>query len=346
MEKNDSPLQHPSISVVVPCYNEEESLPIFARELARVTAELMALPTPPRSLELILVDDGSTDRTLEVIHGLAERDDLPYQVRWTSFSRNFGKESGLYAGLEAARGDLVATMDADMQDPPALLPQMYSDLLTGAWDSIATRRVDRAGEPPIRSAFARLFYRIINRISDADIVDGARDFRLMTRPVVDAVLAMAERNRFTKGIYGWVGFRTKWLPYENVDRAAGETKWSFFKLALYALDGVAAFSTMPLAIASVLGGLFCIIALVMAIVVVVRAIMFGDPVAGWPSLMTAILLVGGAQLLCLGVIGQYLAKAYVETKHRPIYLARERGEGPLPQTGAKGAASAEKDVRS
>lgn len=346
MEKNDSPLQHPSISVVVPCYNEEESLPIFARELARVTAELMALPTPPRSLELILVDDGSTDRTLEVIHGLAERDDLPYQVRWTSFSRNFGKESGLYAGLEAARGDLVATMDADMQDPPALLPQMYSDLLTGAWDSIATRRVDRAGEPPIRSAFARLFYRIINRISDADIVDGARDFRLMTRPVVDAVPAMAERNRFTKGIYGWVGFRTKWLPYENVDRAAGETKWSFFKLALYALDGVAAFSTMPLAIASVLGGLFCIIALVMAIVVVVRAIMFGDPVAGWPSLMTAILLVGGAQLLCLGVIGQYLAKAYVETKHRPIYLARERGEGPLPQTGAKGAASAEKDVRS
>lgn len=346
MEKNDSPLQHPSISVVVPCYNEEESLPIFARELARVTAELMALPTPPRSLELILVDDGSTDRTLEIIHGLAERDDLPYQVRWTSFSRNFGKESGLYAGLEAALGDLVATMDADMQDPPALLPQMYSDLLTGAWDSIATRRVDRAGEPPIRSAFARLFYRIINKISDADIVDGARDFRLMTRPVVDAVLAMAERNRFTKGIYGWVGFRTKWLPYENVDRAAGETKWSFFKLALYALDGVAAFSTMPLAIASVLGGLFCIIALVMAIVVVVRAIMFGDPVAGWPSLMTALLLVGGAQLLCLGVIGQYLAKAYVETKHRPIYLARERGEGPLPQTGAKGATPAEKDVRS
>lgn len=346
MEKNDSPLQRPSISVVVPCYNEEESLPIFARELARVTAELMALPTPPRSLELILVDDGSTDRTLEVIHGLAERDDLPYQVRWTSFSRNFGKESGLYAGLEAARGDLVATMDADMQDPPALLPQMYSDLLTGAWDSIATRRVDRAGEPPIRSAFARLFYRIINKISDADIVDGARDFRLMTRPVVDAVLAMAERNRFTKGIYGWVGFRTKWLPYENVDRAAGETKWSFFKLALYALDGVAAFSTMPLAIASVLGGLFCIIALVMAIVVVVRAIMFGDPVAGWPSLMTAILLVGGAQLLCLGVIGQYLAKAYVETKHRPIYLARERGEGPLPQPSSKGAHAAEKDVRS
>ena len=196
--------------------------------------------------------------------------------------------------------------------------------------------VDRVGEPPVRSAFARLFYRIINRISDADIVDGARDFRLMTRPVVDAVLAMGERNRFTKGIYGWVGFRTKWLPYENVDRAAGETKWSFLKLAVYALDGVAAFSTTPLAIASVLGVLFCLLALVLTVVVVVRAILFGDPVAGWPSLMTAILLVGGAQLLCLGVIGQYLAKTYVETKHRPIYLAREQGEGPLPR-GRKNA---------
>lgn len=331
MEKERSAPWRPAVSVVVPCYNEEESLPIFARELARVTEQLMELDTPPQLLELILVDDGSKDRTLEVIHDLAARDDLPYQVRWTSFSRNFGKEPALYAGLEATRGDFVATMDADMQDPPSLLPQMYADLLTGQWDSIATRRVDRVGEPPVRSAFARLFYRIINRISDADIVDGARDFRLMTRPVVDAVLAMGERNRFTKGIYGWVGFRTKWLPYENVDRAAGETKWSFFKLAVYALDGVAAFSTTPLAIASVLGVLFCLLALVLTVVVVVRAILFGDPVAGWPSLMTAILLVGGAQLLCLGVIGQYLAKTYVETKHRPIYLAREQGEGPLPR---------------
>ena len=219
MEKERSAPWSPAVSVVVPCYNEEESLPIFARELARVTEQLMELDTPPRLIELILVDDGSKDRTLEVIHDLAARDDLPYQVRWTSFSRNFGKEPALYAGLEATRGDFVATMDADMQDPPSLLPQMYADLLTGQWDSIATRRVDRVGEPPVRSAFARLFYRIINRISDADIVDGARDFRLMTRPVVDAVLAMGERNRFTKGIYGWVGFRTKWLPYENVDRA-------------------------------------------------------------------------------------------------------------------------------
>ena len=334
----------PDLSVVVPCYNERESLPAFADELSRVLGPMRA--EKGLCFELVLVDDGSSDGTLDVMRSLAERDDLPCQVRWISFSRNFGKESALIAGLEAARGACVATMDADLQDPPSLLPEMYDLLCAGDCDSVATRRVTRAGEPPIRSACARLFYRVINRISDADIVDGARDFRLMTRPVVDAVLAMAERNRFTKGIYGWVGFRTKWLPYENVDRAAGETKWSFFKLALYALDGVAAFSTMPLAIASVLGGLFCIIALVMAIVVVVRAIMFGDPVAGWPSLMTAILLVGGAQLLCLGVIGQYLAKAYVETKHRPIYLARERGEGPLPQPSSKGAHAAEKDVRS
>lgn len=329
METIDVREQSSTISVVVPCYNEEESLPIFADALADVVRG-MRERWSRISVELVIVDDGSSDCTLDVVHCLAERNDLPYQVRWVSFSRNFGKESALYAGLEASRGSFVATMDVDMQDPPALLPQMYEDLLSGQWDSVATRRVDREGEPPIRSAFARLFYRIINRISDADIVDGARDFRLMTRPVVDAVLSMAERNRFTKGIYGWVGFRTKWIPYENVERAAGETKWSFFKLARYALDGVAAFSTVPLAIASLLGGAFCILALVMAAVVVVRAALFGDPVAGWPSLMTAILLVGGAQLLCLGVIGQYLAKAYVETKHRPIYLARERGEGREP----------------
>ena len=319
----------PTISVVVPCYNEEESLPIFSEALASVVRDMWER-WPDLTVELVLVDDGSSDRTLGVIHGMADRGDLPYHVRWVSLSRNFGKESALYAGLETARGTCVATMDADMQDPPSLLPRMYADLETGEWDSVATRRVDRAGEPPVRSAFARLFYRIINRISDADVVDGARDFRLMTRPVVDAVLSMAERNRFTKGIYGWVGFRTEWIPYENVERAAGQTKWSFFGLARYALDGVAAFSTAPLALASLLGGAFCVLALVMAVIVVVRAALFGDPVAGWPSLMTAILLVGGAQLLCLGVIGQYLAKAYVETKHRPIYLARERGEGPKP----------------
>lgn len=317
------------LSVVVPCYNEEESLPILVIALSDVVSMIRSR-WQKLSVELVLVDDGSTDGTAGVMRSLAGRDDLPFQVHYLLLSRNFGKESGLYAGLQAARGDYVCTMDADMQDPPSLLPEMLEMLLTGKWDSVATRREDREGEPPIRSAFARTFYRIINRISDADIVDGARDFRLMTRQMVDAVLSMAERNRFTKGIYGWVGFRTKWLPYENVERSAGESKWNFWGLARYAIDGIVAFSTAPLALASLLGALFCVLALTCAAFVVVRAALFGDPVDGWPSLMTAILLVGGAQLLCLGVIGQYLAKTYMEAKRRPIYLVREEGEGPAP----------------
>lgn len=324
----------PDLSVVVPCYNERESLPAFADELSRVLGPMRA--EKGLCFELVLVDDGSSDGTLDVMRSLAERDDLPCQVRWISFSRNFGKESALIAGLEAARGACVATMDADLQDPPSLLPEMYDLLCAGDCDSVATRRVTRAGEPPIRSACARLFYRVINRISDADIVDGARDFRLMSRPMVDAVLSLGERNRFTKGIYGWVGFRTVWLPYENVERVAGETKWSFFKLAAYALDGITAFSTAPLAFASVMGIALCVVALAFAIFVIVRAALFGDPVDGWPSLMTVILLVAGVQLLCLGVIGQYLAKTYLETKRRPLYLVRERGEGPCARETGDG----------
>lgn len=327
------------LSVVVPCYNEEESLPILAEALSEVAID-MRRRWPALAFELVLVDDGSSDGTADAMRALAARAGLPYQVRYILLSRNFGKESALYAGLEAARGDFVCTMDADMQDPPSLLPEMYAALLTGEWDSVATRRVSREGEPPVRSAFARLFYRVINRVSDADVVDGARDFRLMTRQMADAVLSVAERNRFTKGIYGWVGFRTKWLPYKNVERAAGETKWSFWGLARYAVDGIVAFSAAPLALASLLGALFCVLALACAVFVVVRAALFGDPVGGWPSLMTAVLLVGGMQLLCLGVMGQYLARTYVEAKRRPIYVVREEGEGAVPAGDSGGGADA------
>lgn len=328
MGKSDSGL----LSIVVPCYNEEESLPILANALSEVVGE-MQVRWPALSIELVLVDDGSADGTAAEMRMLSSRDGLPYRVRYLILSRNFGKEGALLAGLSAAHGSWVCTMDADMQDPPALLPQMFADLLTGEWDSVATKRVTREGEPPVRSAFARLFYRIINRLSDADVVDGARDFRVMSRAFVDAVLSMPERNRFTKGIYGWVGFRTKWIPYENVERAAGETKWSFWSLARYAVSGIVGFSTAPLAIASVLGLIFCLLALAMAVVVVVRAALFGDPVSGWPSLMTVVLLIGGAQLLCLGVIGQYLARTYVEAKRRPQYIVREEGGQPTEGVG-------------
>lgn len=305
------------ISVVVPCYNEEQALPYFIQEIQRVAA-LMA--EKQVDLEVLLVNDGSRDGTLTLLRQYAKQ----YQnVRYLSFSRNFGKEAAMYAGLEHARGDYVAMMDADMQDPPALLPQMYDILQTGEYDSVATRRVSRKGEPPIRSFFARMFYKLINRISDADIVDGARDYRLMSRPMVDAILSMKEYNRFSKGIFGWVGFRTHWLPYENVERVAGETKWSFFKLFRYSLEGIVAFSTAPLAIASVLGLLVCLVAVVALVVVLVKTVAFGDPVAGWPSMMCIILFLGGIQLLTMGIMGQYLAKTYLETKKRPIYLLAE-----------------------
>ncbi|HIZ55746.1 MAG TPA: glycosyltransferase family 2 protein [Firmicutes bacterium] len=305
------------LSAVVPCYNEESALPLFYTAFCRVTEQLSEL-----SFELIFVDDGSSDQTLQEMRALAEKDS---RVRYLSFSRNFGKEAALYAGLQAARGDYVAVMDVDLQDPPELLVDMYRSLTQEGVDCVATRRVTRKGEPPIRSFFARMFYWLINRISKAEIVDGARDFRLMTRQVVDAILSISEYNRFSKGIFGWVGFRTKWLEYENVERAAGTTKWSFWKLLVYSLDGIVAFSTAPLAIASVIGFLFCIVGFITLCIIIMKTLIFGDPVSGWPSLACLIVFIGGLQLFCIGILGQYLSKTYLETKRRPIYILKEQG---------------------
>ena len=309
------------ISIVVPCYNEEAALPLFYQEVCRVAGEMA-----PVEFEFLFVDDGSRDGTLPLLRQLAAQD---ARVRFLSFSRNFGKEAGMLAGLQHAKGDFVALMDADLQDPPALLPELYRAVTEEGYDCAATCRTTRQGEPPIRSFFAKLFYKIINRISDADIVDGARDYRLMRRSVVDAILSLGEYNRFSKGIFGWVGFRTKWVPYENVERAAGETKWSFWKLLLYSLEGIVAFSTAPLAIASVLGVLLCFGSAVAIVVVVCKTLLFGDPVGGWPSTMCVLLFFSGVQLFCTGILGQYLAKTYLETKRRPVYLVRETEEGVL-----------------
>ena len=318
------------ISVVVPCYNEEQALPYFIPELQQV-AQTMEKQYQV-ALEVLLVNDGSKDGTLSLMRTYARQYET---VRYLSFSRNFGKEAAIYAGLEHAKGDYVAIMDADMQDPPALLPQMYEILRDEPYDSVATRRVNRAGEPHIRSFFARTFYKLINHISDADIVDGARDYRLMKRAMVDAILSMKEYNRFSKGIFGWVGFRTKWLPYENVQRVAGETKWSFWRLFRYSIEGIVAFSTVPLAVASVFGILTCLCAALALCFILVRTLLFGDPVSGWPSMMCVMLFLGGIQLLSIGVIGQYLAKTYLETKHRPIYILQESSDGTKKDEGVQ-----------
>ena len=303
------------LSLVVPAYNEEEALPIFYREARKVEEQL-----PQVEIEYLFVDDGSVDGTMDVIRRLHEEDP---RVHYVSFSRNFGKEAAIYAGLENAAGDYVAILDADLQDPPALLPEMLRIVTEEGYDCVGSRRVSRKGEPPIRSWFARMFYRIMNRISSADVVDGARDFQLMNRKVVSAILSMKEYNRFSKGIFGWVGFKKKWLEYENIERAAGETKWSFWKLLLYALDGIVAFSTMPLVIASVMGILFCVLAFAAIIFIIIRTLVFGDPTSGWPSMVWIIMLVSGVQLLCIGILGQYMAKTYLETKRRPLYLVEE-----------------------
>ena len=302
------------ISLVVPCYNEEEVIKIFYNEIQKIKKDFDNV-----CFEIIFVNDGSRDKTLELMRELSNNDD----VRYVSFSRNFGKEAAMYAGLETSTGDYVAIMDADLQDPPALLKEMYEILESGEYDSVATRRVTRKGEPVIRSFFARLYYKIINKISKTEIVDGARDFRLMTRQMVNAVLEVKEYNRFSKGIFSWVGFRTKWLEYENVERAAGETKWSFWKLFLYSLDSIVAFSTVPLSIASVMGILFCFVAFLIIIFIIVRTLIYGDPTSGWPSMVCIMFFIGGVQLLCIGVIGQYLSKAYLEVKKRPIYIVAE-----------------------
>lgn len=304
------------LSLVVPAYNEEDALPIFYEEVLKVEKELSGV-----ELEFLFVDDGSKDGTLEVLRELGKKDS---RVHYVSFSRNFGKEAAIYAGLENATGDYVAILDADLQDPPALIPEMLRIVTEEDYECVGTRRVDRKGEPPIRSWFARQFYKIMNKISSADIVDGARDFQLMSRKVVNAILSMGEYNRFSKGIFGWVGFKRKWLEYENIERAAGETKWSFWGLFIYALDGIVAFSTAPLVISSIMGMLFCVAAFIFIVVIVVRTLVFGDPTAGWPSMICILLLVSGVQLLCIGILGQYVAKTYLETKRRPLYLVQER----------------------
>lgn len=304
------------LSVVVPCYNEEESVADFYAELMKNEAFFREKEL---ELEILYIDDGSRDNTASEVKKLRAKDE---RVHLVSFSRNFGKEAGMYAGLEKSRGDYVVLMDVDLQDPPSLLPEMYSYMEQG-YDSVATRRVSRKGEPPIRSFFARLFYRLMKRISRTEIMDGARDYRLMTRQMVDAILQMQEYNRFTKGIYGWVGFQTKWLEYENVERAKGETKWNFWKLLIYSLEGITAFSTVPLSIAAIMGVLFCVLAFVLIIFIIVRTSIFGDPVSGWPSLVCIISLISGVQLFCMGIIGQYLAKTYLEVKRRPIYIMKE-----------------------
>ena len=306
------------ITVIVPCFNEQDALPIYYKEMCKVMNKM-----PEVEIEMLFVDDGSTDRTLSVMKDLNALDE---KCKYLSFSRNFGKEAAIYAGLKNATGDYVAIMDVDLQDPPELLPQMYQILEEGEYDNVATKRSTRKGEPVIRSFLSETFYKCINKISKTEIVSGARDYRLMNRRMVDAVLEMSEYNRFSKGIFEWVGFRTRWLEFENVERSAGETKWSIRKLFTYSLEGIMGFSVAPLSFASVIGLLFCVLSFLMVIVIVVRTLVWGDPVAGWPSLVCIVFMVGGVQLLCTGIVGQYLAKTYLETKHRPIYILKDSSE--------------------
>ncbi len=307
------------ISIVVPCYNEEEVLPLFYAEITRVMAQIQQAH-PDTDFELLFINDGSKDGTLREFRAMAEKDS---RVRYISFSRNFGKEAGMYAGLQNAKGDYVVVMDADLQHPPKFIPQMYEYVLSGAYDCATTRRVSREGESKIRSWFSRQFYKIMNKISQTEIVDGAQDFRFMTRQMVDAILSMQEYNRFSKGIFSWVGFRTKYMPYENVERAAGTTAWSFKSLFKYSLEGIFAFSTAPLAISSLLGIVSCLVAFIMILMMVIKWFVWGDPVQGYTTTICVLLLIGGLQLFCMGILGQYLSKTYLECKNRPIYLIAE-----------------------
>lgn len=303
------------VNLIVPCYNEAEALPLFKDELNKVIQTL-----DQYTFEILLINDGSTDTTLSVMKEICDTDS---HYKYISFSRNFGKEAAMYAGFCNSDGDYAAIMDADMQDPPALLPDMLHCLETEDYDSVATRRVSRIGEPKIRSFFARNFYKLINNISDADVVDGARDFRLMKREMVDSIVAMCEYNRFSKGIFGWIGFKTKWLEYENVNRIAGETKWSFWGLFKYAVDGIINFSETPMSLASGLGIFLTIFSFLMVIFIIIRKEIFGDPVAGWPSLACIIIFIAGLQFLCMGIMGKYIAKTYLEVKNRPHYIVSE-----------------------
>ena len=304
--------------IIVPCYNEELALPFFYQEIDKVSKELKEL-----NFELIFVNDGSKDKTLEVLKEYHQKDK---RVKYISFSRNFGKEAAMYAGLEHAKGDYVTIMDADLQDPPSLLKEMYQLTEKEGYDCVGTRRVTRKGEPPIRSFCARMFYKLINRLSKVEMVDGARDYRFMNRKMVNAILELKEYNRYSKGLFSFVGFKTKWLEYENINRVAGETKWSFWKLFIYALDGITAFSTVPLVLSAILGLVFCLISFIMIIAIIIKTLVYGDPVSGWPSLVCIIFLCSGVQLFCMGIIGQYLSKTYLETKKRPIYIIGESSD--------------------
>lgn len=304
------------LTCVVPCYNEEQTINLFYDEIIKV-AEIM----DSLEFEFLFIDDGSTDNTLSILKTLNDKDK---RVKYISFSRNFGKEAAIYAGLENSMGDYVTLLDADLQDPPSLIPEMFRYILSENCDCVATRRTNRKGEPVIKSFFARCFYKLINKISKTEIVDGARDFRLMTRRMVNSILSMGEYNRFSKGIFSWVGYKTKWLEYENIERAAGETKWSFWKLFLYSLEGIIAFSTVPLAISSILGFIMCILAIIMIFVVIIKTLIWGDPVTGYPSLVCIIIFIGGIQLFCTGILGQYLSKVYLEVKKRPIYIVKDK----------------------
>ena len=303
------------LSVIVSCYNEEETIPIFYKEICKVSKEMKYI-----DFEFIFINDGSRDNTLNVIKDLNKKDK---RVKYLSFSRNFGKEAAMYAGLVSSRGDYITLMDADLQDPPSLLEKMYKLITEEGFDCVGTRRVTRRGEPRIRSFFARMFYKLINKMSNVELVDGARDYRLMTRQMVDAILSLKEYKRFSKGLFSFVGFKTKWLEYENIERVAGETKWNFWKLFIYAIDGITAFSTAPLVISAVVGFIFCFLSFIMILVIIIRTLVFGDHVSGWPSLVCIIFMVSGIQLFCLGIMGQYLANTYLETKNRPIYIVKE-----------------------
>lgn len=307
------------ITVIVPCYNEEQALPYFYEEIIKVAKEMKK-----QDFEFLFINDGSKDKTLELLRDLAKKDK---RVRYVSFSRNFAKEAAMMAGLEHANGDYITLMDADLQDPPAMLPKMYEIIKNEGYDCVGTRRVTRQGEPPIRSFFARLFYKLINKMSKVEMVDGARDYRLMTRQVVDSIISLEEYNRYSKGLFSFVGFNTKWIEFENVERVAGETKWSFWKLFIYALEGITAFSTVPLAVSSIIGVIFCFFSMVAILVIIIKTLVFGEAVSGWPSMMCVIFLVSGIQLFCMGIIGQYLSKTYLETKKRPIYIIKETEKG-------------------
>ncbi len=303
------------ISIIIPCYNEEESIPLFYKEITNTLKQINNY-----NYELIFVNDGSKDNTITTIKELASKDK---NVIFLNFSRNFGKEAAMLAGLEASRGDYIAIMDADLQDPPTLLKEMITTLENEDYDCVATRRVTRKGEPIIRSFFARMFYKIINKMSKIEMVDGARDYRLMTRQMVDEIIKLKEYNRYSKGLFSFVGFNTKWLEYKNIERIAGETKWSFWKLFKYAIEGIVAFSTIPLTIASFIGLIFCLISFILIVFIIIKTLVYGDPTSGWPSLVCIIFFVSGIQLFCLGIIGEYLSKTYLETKKRPIYIIKE-----------------------